>query len=285
MDLYDDATTVQEEPPIPAAGPNGPGYFTDGTPGTQPATILRGWWLSGLALEIRAVIVGAGLTPARAVFTQLYQAIQTLVENALNAAPHGVVSLSGAGTWTVPANVYSVRVGRWGGGGGGGGASAGTVGQGGGAGAYAEDPLAVVPGQQFAYSVGTYGAAGTQTTNGGTGQSTTFGGLAAVNGGIGGNSSGSGNGKGAAAPVGAFSLPGGDGSPGLPSPILMGGRGGDAPMGGQGGVSSSAAGNFGSGGVNAPGSGVGAGGGGAGSTSSQGYGGAPGNAGGIKIWW
>lgn len=83
MNLYDDATVATTDPGVPAAGTQGPGYFTDGTPGTTPATTIRGWWLNGMAKELLAVIAAGGLTPARATFTQVRDAINVLIANAI----------------------------------------------------------------------------------------------------------------------------------------------------------------------------------------------------------
>jgi hypothetical protein len=88
MQLYDDITTVAAPPAAPAAGPDGPGFFTDGTPGVQGATIIRGWWLNLLQQELVGVVTGAGLTPSRSNSGQLLQAIQLL--SAVAAASHTV---------------------------------------------------------------------------------------------------------------------------------------------------------------------------------------------------
>ena len=92
MQLYDDPTVVGQDPGVPAAGPNGPGYITDGVPGSQPATTIRGWWLNGIAKEIVAVIAAAGIAPTRNVFNQLLAAIQELIATAISGLSLGSAS-------------------------------------------------------------------------------------------------------------------------------------------------------------------------------------------------
>lgn len=103
----------------------------------------------------------------------------------------------GGGTWTVPDGVYKIRVKCIGGGGGGSGSYGVTSGSyfkgsggGGGGTDIAEVPWVyadVVPGEEYDYSVGDGGAAGTSSGGiGGTGESTTFGTLATGSGGGGG---------------------------------------------------------------------------------------------------
>jgi hypothetical protein len=113
------------------------------------------------------------------------------------------VYLTGSGNWTAPAGVTSVFAECWGGGGGG----ISTSGGGGGGGEYAAEPnLAVTPSSNYAYSVGSGGAANNSGGNGANGvHSTMAGNSATVNahggggapfgtGGTGGNgASGSGN--------------------------------------------------------------------------------------------
>lgn len=81
MDKYDDSTVVTTLPAVPAAGPN-KGYFIDEVVPTQKPTVLRAWYMNALMLEIYNVIVFAGITPARNVYTQLLSAIQALVASA-----------------------------------------------------------------------------------------------------------------------------------------------------------------------------------------------------------
>lgn len=79
MDRYDGATASATPDALPAAGT--PGHFSSGVPGTKPRTVLEGWYMDLLVEEIRNVILAAGITPNRAVQTQLRDAINTLSSN------------------------------------------------------------------------------------------------------------------------------------------------------------------------------------------------------------
>lgn len=112
---------------------------------------------------------------------------------ALALAPVGTQTYSAgsSGNWTVPANVTNVKVTMWGGGGSGGkGQFPGIMqagGGGGGGGVIVGYNLAVTPGNNVAYSVGSGGAVvSSQNTQGNAGGNTTFGALTAY-GGKGGN--------------------------------------------------------------------------------------------------
>jgi hypothetical protein len=95
-------------------------------------------------------------------------------------APVITTYTSGTGNFSVPAGVTAVDVLVIAGGGGGGG----RVGGGGGAGGYIEMPgFPVTPSGTVAYSVGTPGGPGPQSTNGGPGGNSTFGTLTAIGGG------------------------------------------------------------------------------------------------------
>ncbi|HZR34770.1 MAG TPA: hypothetical protein VFA75_05300 [Nevskia sp.] len=110
MDRYDDASCIATPPTIPAPGT--PGYPTDGVPGTQAPTTFRAWLLHALIEEIRNVIVAAGITPNKAVLTQLRDAIGVLGNsNALLKAnnlsdlaslPAALANLGFTGSLTVP---------------------------------------------------------------------------------------------------------------------------------------------------------------------------------------
>jgi len=130
---------------------------------------------------------------------------------ASTAAPRGQQVFTSNGTFTVPANVYSVKVTCVGGGGGGGtGITTGDIESGyvssyGGSGGYGGSGisyLAVTPAAGHSVSIGA-GGAGTNTT-GGTGGSTTFGAsLVVATGGAGGSASATGaNGYGSVADYG-----------------------------------------------------------------------------------
>lgn len=149
---------------------------------------------------------------------------------------------SGSGNWTVPANVYKIRVTCVGGGGGGGSAVGGAAsdagGGGGGSGTLISLALAetldVTPGDVKAYSVGSGGAGGAAGgAVGAVGGNTTFTGATT---GIGGNYGGIGqaltNGEGGAA-VGVGGDAGEHGHDGSANVSAKGGKGGGA--GGRGG--------------------------------------------------
>ncbi len=147
------------------------------------------------------------------------------------------VTFTANGTWTVPANVYSISVEAWGGGGGSGGSNGATGGGGGGAGgAYARTQVNVVPGTTYTVVAGAGGTAGTATGGGGTGKDSMFfssttllakgggGGGAGTNGTAGATSSGS---------IGTTIFQGGNGSTGVAATRsgAGGGGAGDAAVG------------------------------------------------------
>lgn len=142
--------------------------------------------------------------------------------------------------FTVPENVFEIKVEGWGGGGGGGGRAGGSsagVSRGGGGGGYARTVLDVVPGQKYEVIVGAGGAGGVPGDGGATGGNSIFRGpidgvqeihmLAA--GGVGGAASISGNGgDGGATNVGDVTYPGGNGSAGGGGGAGTDGSGGNA---------------------------------------------------------
>jgi hypothetical protein len=218
-----------------------------------------------------------------------------------------VVTATGAGSYTVPAGVTSIKIEAWGGGGG---AHSAVAQEGGGAGGgYIANTIAVSPGATIYYSVGTGGSA-----SGGTGvasfvgdASTYAGSTNAIqaNGGTGGSTSfapgGTTTSKGSWV-TGAIAFsggqgPAGQGGGGTRGGTGGGGAGGPAGAGGGGGQGSGAAGGAGgtgNGGSTAGGAagapatagtshvdgGGGGGGGAGGATGTGGAGGAPGGGGG-----
>lgn len=147
------------------------------------------------------------------------------------------VTLTGSGTWTVPAGVTSITVKCWGGGGAGGGSTANNSGgSGGGGGGYCERTISSLSGGEgFTYAVG---SAGTGSTGNGTaGTSSTFinAGLLinmSANGGGGGGFNKGLIGAGGNASGGTTNTTGGPGTLGGNA----GGNGGDGANGGVGGV-------------------------------------------------
>lgn len=136
--------------------------------------------------------------------------------------------LTSGTSWTVPANVYRIKVTLVGGGGGSGGAvgttsgANGSAGGGGGGGAVCIGFYTVVPGQAMTYAIGSGGTAGgsggvTPGGDGGT-TTTTYGGVTfTAGGGVGGNGSdgGASGGAGGTASGGTLNLSGGRGSEGI----------------------------------------------------------------------
>lgn len=93
MFRIDDATAAAALPSMPAAGT--PGYFTEGNPGTGvPATVVPDWWLNQIQEEIIHVLSQASVTPAKGTNTQLYQAVQALIDASVPELPASVLSLS-----------------------------------------------------------------------------------------------------------------------------------------------------------------------------------------------
>lgn len=147
--------------------------------------------------------------------------------------------------FVVPDSIFKLKVQAWGAGGGG----YGTNGGGGGGGGYGLKFFDVTPGQNINVIVGLGGAGGTPGANGG---STTFSTLVA-GGGVGATSAAGAGAAGGTTAGADLSVSGGYGHEGYTSD---GGRGGNSPNGGQGGVANDA--------VAAAGNGVAPGGGGTG---------------------
>jgi len=208
-------------------------------------------------------------------------------------------TFSSSGTWVVPCGVYSVTVECWGAGGAGGGNSIndGTASSGGGGGAYASAIIAVVPGANISYIIGSGGIAG--TGNGGNGSNTSFnGGSVIAEGGRGGGANGAAPGIGGSilGSIGTTIYSGGSGH--LNIADIGGGGGGSAGSISNGNTATSSlaggpvvdgyAGGNGGLGDNFPGNtppvgSYGGGGGGSGNASSGGLNGGSGNSGLVRI--
>lgn len=68
--------------PAAEAQVNSPGYFTIGNPTLSvPATIVPAWWLNSIQEEILAVLAAAGVTPDKAINTQLRDSILGIAQN------------------------------------------------------------------------------------------------------------------------------------------------------------------------------------------------------------
>ncbi len=208
-----------------------PGYPTEGNPGGGiEATIMTAWIGHSIIEEIRNVIVGAGMTPAKSTLSQLHEAVARL---AVGRAQK--FDSAGTHTFTVPAGVYRIKVTVTGGGGGGAGSPAGNAGGGGGAGGTAIKWIDVVPGQTISVTNGVGGAGGASGGgNGGDGTSSSFGSFCSATGGTGGTLS-TGQGGGGSGVGGDINLTGGDGDLGSSTySSSPGGSGGASYWGGGG---------------------------------------------------
>ncbi|KAF1040295.1 MAG: hypothetical protein GAK35_03549 [Herbaspirillum frisingense] len=88
MYQIDIATASSTQPPSTAAG--NAGFFTDGNPALGvPATLVPAEFLNTLMLELVNAVKGAGLTLAKANFTQLQQAIKRYTQVAVVLADAG----------------------------------------------------------------------------------------------------------------------------------------------------------------------------------------------------
>ena len=56
------------------------GYFTEGSPGVTPATLVRASFLNMVQEELRGIVVAAGLTPSKTTYTQVRDAIRTIFQ-------------------------------------------------------------------------------------------------------------------------------------------------------------------------------------------------------------
>jgi hypothetical protein len=154
----DSASAATSFPAPAAVGPNPNGFFTNGSPGVTPATVVDQDWLNMVQGEICGTVTDAGLTLSKTNDSQLGQAVGIIGRR--------MVEFATSGTFTVPAGVTRIKV-TCTGGGGGGSASNGPFpptssnnvsGGGGGAGGTAIGSYAVTPGQAVTITVGVGGA-------------------------------------------------------------------------------------------------------------------------------
>ncbi|MEO6920521.1 MAG: hypothetical protein ABI171_16185 [Collimonas sp.] len=66
--------------PVPEAVGN-PGYFTEGSPGTLAATLVRASFLNMVQEELISILMAAGIVPSKATYNQVLTAIKTLVKS------------------------------------------------------------------------------------------------------------------------------------------------------------------------------------------------------------
>ena len=76
----DDPSAVPVLPTPEAAGTEG--YFTEGSPGVTPATLVRASFLNMVQEELRTVVVAGGLAPSKTTYNQMLSAIQAMYGNA-----------------------------------------------------------------------------------------------------------------------------------------------------------------------------------------------------------
>lgn len=188
MDRVKAANTVAFASRDVAPGGGTPQYFTNGVPGSVPATILPGYFLNMLEDELLQVIADAGIAFNDGDWTQLSQAIRFLASQV-----NRTQVFFASGTFTVPARVTSAEPEVWGGSGAGGasgdgsgGGVVGNAGGGGGAGGYAKKRIAgLTPGTPIAVTVGAAGIAGMNAA-GSAGGTSSFAGYCSATGGGGG---------------------------------------------------------------------------------------------------
>lgn len=111
MYRIDDSSAAATLPTPESAGAEG--FFTEGVPGSVPATLARASWLNMIQEELRAIVVAGGLTPLKTTYNQVLLALrsagvfvtQSLSDSSTKAATtefvHGVVdaSIPPAQTW------------------------------------------------------------------------------------------------------------------------------------------------------------------------------------------
>jgi hypothetical protein len=92
-----DTTAVATLPATPALTGTA-GYFTEGNPGTQPATLLRGWWVNMVQEELISILTAAGIAQDTTglVFTQLLASMRKLFGGTPGSlAANGYMTLPG----------------------------------------------------------------------------------------------------------------------------------------------------------------------------------------------
>jgi hypothetical protein len=150
-----------------------------------------------------------------------------------------VVPFISSGTWTIPANVFSVVFDVWGGGGAGGGSTTnGTAGGGGGGGGYCQKTAAVTPGTIYSITVGDLIAGGTGSGLPGNDSSVQDPSSATICTGTGGGGGGANNGTGGNGGVGLNGDSANTGGNGAAASAGSGGGGGAAGFSGNGGNAS-----------------------------------------------
>lgn len=100
MHRIDHATAAAVRPSDAGAGTQG--FWTEGSPGVVPSTVLAYDWFNMLQEELRAVVVDGGLTPTKGSETQVRDAIRAMI--AQFAAPGMIGGLTLANNAGDPTN-------------------------------------------------------------------------------------------------------------------------------------------------------------------------------------
>lgn len=104
MDRVFESGAIGSAPSAPASPSSG--YPTAGNPSTAtPATKPGPYWFHQVTEELRAVIVGAGLTPSHTDLDQLKEAIDTLINAGKGLGSSGIVLLNATTTLTNASHV------------------------------------------------------------------------------------------------------------------------------------------------------------------------------------
>ena len=78
MRRIDDPSAAVTLPVPEAAGTEG--FFTEGSPGVTPATLVRASFLNMVQEELRSIVVAGGLAPSKTTYNQVLLAIEALVQ-------------------------------------------------------------------------------------------------------------------------------------------------------------------------------------------------------------
>ena len=182
MQRIEDPTAVATRPTVPTLS-GVTGFFTNGDPGTVPATVVPDWWLNMTQEELVAFLTAAGLA---------VDGSQTVLAAARILAGFSLQIVSATSTITVPTGKTSALALMWGGGGGGGGTTGGSsIAAGGGGATFGLVRVGnLAPGSSLTMTIGQGGAGGQSGGNGTGGGATSFDGYAGLTGGGGGQGAG-----------------------------------------------------------------------------------------------
>jgi len=126
MYRIDNSTAATSLPTPAAVGPNPNGFFTNGSPGVVPATVVDQDWANAVQEEIAGVITNAGITLDKTNRAQLTAAIAVKIATVNPGRLLRIVPFTANGTWTKGAGTTAICVKRIIGGGSSGGGSLAT---------------------------------------------------------------------------------------------------------------------------------------------------------------